>query len=568
MPALARAGGARRRVPAGRCRARAAVVPRRGARLARSGLGSPLRPAGAVGDRARGGGAPVASHRRRGAGARVGGRRRADRRGCGADRDGRLARARPPSSATTRRPPSRCCSSRCARPRSWRRRRSWCGRCGRSDAGRSCSARPARRSRPRRRRARIWLRSRLPSSRRRACGCSSAPRRGCRSPTTCEPISPSSASRRHGSSRPRGRRPACSSCAPRTTTAGRCSSRSTAATPMTASCSRSCGGRSGTRAAARASGCRACRRSSTRRSSRCSLPRPACRRAPSSRRARSVRATRCSCCATAAPRRLEPDDAALALWWAALARLAAAGIAHLRIEPATLALVDGTPALVDFDGATLSPRPDQLATDRAQLLATTAVLAGPERAVAAARAALGDAELTALLPYLQAGVFGVPLRQALKARGIDADDLRAAAAEAVGADEPKLVRLRRVTWWTLVQVALLALAAWTVLAAIGGLDHGQLRESLDGASWWWVAAGFVDRAAAAGDAGGLDARLGAGAPRVPARVRDAARDELHEPGAAVEPRAHGDQHPLLPAAGDPADGGRHRTARSTPSRAP
>ena len=53
------------------------------------------------------------------------------------------------------------------------------------------------------------------------------------------------------------------------------------------------------------------------------------------------------------------------------------------------------------------------------------------------------------------------------------------------------MRLRRVTWWTLVQVALLALAAWTVLAAIGGLDHGQLRETLDGASWWWVAVVFV-----------------------------------------------------------------------------
>ena len=41
------------------------------------------------------------------------------------------------------------------------------------------------------------------------------------------------------------------------------------------------------------------------------------------------------------------------------------------------------------------------------------------------------------------------------------------------------------------QIALLALAVWTILAALGGLDYDQLRESLDGASWWWVAAGFV-----------------------------------------------------------------------------
>ena len=187
----------------------------------------------------------------------------------------------------------------------------------------------------------------------------------------------------------------------------------------------------------------------------------------------------------------EPTDAQLTAWWSVLARLGDGGIAHLGLEPGALVLVDGEPGFVEFDGATLSPRPDQLDTDRAQLLAATAVLAGPERALAAARTALGDDGLAALLPYLQAGAFGVPLRQALKERGVDVDELRAAAAEAVGAEEPELVRLRRVTWWTLVQIALLALAVWTILAALGGLDYDQLRESLDGASWWWVAVGFV-----------------------------------------------------------------------------
>ena len=80
----------------------------------------------------------------------------------------------------------------------------------------------------------------------------------------------------------------------------------------------------------------------------------------------------------------EPSDAQLAAWWSALARLGEGGIAHLQIDPGALALVDGEPALVDFDGATLSPRPDQLETDRAQLLAATAVLAGSERALASA----------------------------------------------------------------------------------------------------------------------------------------------------------------------------------------
>ena len=185
------------------------------------------------------------------------------------------------------------------------------------------------------------------------------------------------------------------------------------------------------------------------------------------------------------------DDDALAGCWRALAGLGEAGIAHLRIEPPTLTLVDGEPGLVDFDGATIAPRPDQLLTDRAQLLGTTAALAGRARAVAAAKSALGDAALAELLPYLQAGAFGVPLRQALKSAGLDVDELRVATAAAVGAEPPELVRLRRVTWWTLVQLGLLALAVWTVLGVIGGLDFDELGSSLEHASWWWIAVGFL-----------------------------------------------------------------------------
>ena len=216
--------------------------------------------------------------------------------------------------------------------------------------------------------------------------------------------------------------------------------------------------------------------------------------------------------------------------------------------------------LVDFDGATLSPRPDQLETDRAQLLATTAVLAGPERARrrgASPRSATTG--VAALLPYLQAGAFGVPLRQALKAarRSTSTSCARppprpsaprspsssACAASPGGRSSRSRCSRSRV---------------WTVLAALGGLDYGQLRESLDGASWWWVAAGFVIAqlprlTQAVSTLGSVPARL-AFRPG----LRDAARDRLHEPGAAVEPRAHGGQHPLLPAPGHPADRRRHR----------
>jgi uncharacterized membrane protein YbhN (UPF0104 family) len=185
------------------------------------------------------------------------------------------------------------------------------------------------------------------------------------------------------------------------------------------------------------------------------------------------------------------DTELLASWWRELGRLQAARIAHQRIEPATLAVVDGDAGLVDFDSATLAASDDQLAIDRAQLLATSVVLAGTEPGLAAAAAALGPEGLEALLPYVQAGALGVPLRQAMNTAGIDVDDIRAGAAETVGVKAPDLVRLRRVTWWTLAQLILLGAAVWSVLTALGDLDYGALRESLRDASWWWVAVGFL-----------------------------------------------------------------------------
>jgi uncharacterized membrane protein YbhN (UPF0104 family) len=180
------------------------------------------------------------------------------------------------------------------------------------------------------------------------------------------------------------------------------------------------------------------------------------------------------------------DDELLQSGWDALAHLGAAGVAHLHIDPGTLVAFDGKVGLVDFDGATLAPRADQLVTDRAQLLATTASLVGTERAIDAALAALGNDGVAALTPYLQPAALRPSLRRALDTAEIDTDELRAQAADAAGVEPPELVKLRRVTWWTLVQAALLVLATTTVLEAFGEIDLEQLGTALRDASWAWI----------------------------------------------------------------------------------
>jgi uncharacterized membrane protein YbhN (UPF0104 family) len=187
----------------------------------------------------------------------------------------------------------------------------------------------------------------------------------------------------------------------------------------------------------------------------------------------------------------ELTDDVLHRSWRTLARLADADIAHRHINPATLALVDDDVGLIDLGGATVAPSVGQRRTDRAQLLAATAAVAGSQRAIAAAVHSLGEDGVATLLPYIQQAAFGRKLRQALKTAAIDADDLRTQTAGAVGTEPPELVRLRRVSLRTFIQVALLVFATSVIVSAAADVDWSELQSSLQNAAWGWIALGFA-----------------------------------------------------------------------------
>ena len=95
-------------------------------------------------------------------------------------------------------------------------------------------------------------------------------------------------------------------------------------------------------------------------------------------------------------------------------------------------------------GATVAPT-ERSARDRPRPAARHHGRAGRERAGGPRRGRSRSAPTASptLLPYLQSAALRTPLRKALKAAGIDIDELRAEAAEAVGGELPELVKLRR-----------------------------------------------------------------------------------------------------------------------------
>jgi uncharacterized membrane protein YbhN (UPF0104 family) len=191
---------------------------------------------------------------------------------------------------------------------------------------------------------------------------------------------------------------------------------------------------------------------------------------------------------------LTPDDLSddrLRQLWRSLDLLAGANIAHSQIDPSTLALIGSEPGLIDFGAATVAPSGAQVLADRAQLLSATACLVGIDRALAGALESIGTGGVIALVPYLQPAAFSDILRRELKTAGLDVDKLRAQTARAVDVEEPVLVKLRRVTWGSVIQVALLAFAASVVISAATTVDYEQLRDTVRGAAWGWIGIAFV-----------------------------------------------------------------------------
>jgi uncharacterized membrane protein YbhN (UPF0104 family) len=176
--------------------------------------------------------------------------------------------------------------------------------------------------------------------------------------------------------------------------------------------------------------------------------------------------------------------------WRSVAALHAAGMAHGSLDDLHLAVLDdGTGVLGDLAGATAVASEAQLRADEAQLLVATALRVGPERAVAAARAELGPDTLAGLLPYVQKAALTRPTRRRLKRGENLLKDVREQAAAAAGTELPKLEPLRRVTWSSLLLLALLVFAAWAVLSAVSDVGIDTIVKELESAdaTWLWIA---------------------------------------------------------------------------------
>lgn len=170
------------------------------------------------------------------------------------------------------------------------------------------------------------------------------------------------------------------------------------------------------------------------------------------------------------------SDAALRSAWAQVQVLRRAGIAHRDLRAANLMCVDDDAWIIDFGFAEVAATDELLDRDIAELLASTAALVGPVRAVDQAVAVLGPDTVADAIPWVQPLAVAEATRRSLdKERFAELRELVRARA---GRSAPELPQMQRITPKGVAITVALGVAVWTLLPQLtSGVDWGAALEA-------------------------------------------------------------------------------------------
>jgi uncharacterized membrane protein YbhN (UPF0104 family)/tRNA A-37 threonylcarbamoyl transferase component Bud32 len=180
----------------------------------------------------------------------------------------------------------------------------------------------------------------------------------------------------------------------------------------------------------------------------------------------------------------EVTDEVMAAAWTSLAQLHTTGISHQGLAPSGLRLLDdGRVAFTDLGTAEGGAAPDDLLADRAAMLVVLASQADGPRAIASARAALGDDGLAEVLPLLQAAALPRPLQKSVPEVRHVTSQLRASVAAELAVDPPELVQLHRVSVGNMLMAAGTILGVYLLIGQLSEIDWGT---TFNDAQWIWI----------------------------------------------------------------------------------
>src|SRR6056297_3127513 len=168
--------------------------------------------------------------------------------------------------------------------------------------------------------------------------------------------------------------------------------------------------------------------------------------------------------------------------------------ATARGDAAMVTTARGTPLarlVVDWSSGSVAAASDAMDQDLANVIVLTSLAVGVDRALAVAHDSIGRRRLGELVPYLQLPALTSALRDEAKSLDFDVDVLREAASAVAEVDDVALVRLRRVTFRSVLSLVVVALAAALLISSLSDIGIDTIVDELSTASWGWVAIALV-----------------------------------------------------------------------------
>ncbi|MEM9517484.1 MAG: flippase-like domain-containing protein, partial [Actinomycetota bacterium] len=182
----------------------------------------------------------------------------------------------------------------------------------------------------------------------------------------------------------------------------------------------------------------------------------------------------------------DPDDiaaAALVDVWRQLDRLHAARIAHRSLTRHHVYVDGDTASIVDLEYARLTASDDQLAVDAAELLVSTALTVGVDRALDAATVDERPI-LTRSLAFIQPAALPAAARRAIRKDKDLLEALRNGLQERLDVPPVELEQLDRISVAKLVSWVGFAVLAFFVLGL--ATSWSEITDAMSGANWWWA----------------------------------------------------------------------------------
>jgi len=181
----------------------------------------------------------------------------------------------------------------------------------------------------------------------------------------------------------------------------------------------------------------------------------------------------------------EVTDDLLHQVWLQVGLLHERRIAHRQLDAGHVIVgPEGAVTLVDLDSGQISARREQLGADVAELLVSTALTVGADRAVAAAVVDVDHDDLVAALPLVQPLALSERTRKAAKQQKGLLGGVASALASAIGEDEVQLAEIQRLTVGKLMSgVGFIVLLLFGVGLASNWSD---IVGSFSGADWAYV----------------------------------------------------------------------------------